>query len=523
MADTNSETATTDASPNSGANRQIIKPNKRKLRKRLLILLILLAIVGAVGWTLYDRLLRDQGAKEQASIEDDFKYGSIGNEANAGVPYYIWMVLPRIFPEYLPGNGGYASLGFLWEQGQETPVGFSVRTIGFPRIGHNCASCHAAPVRKQGELWPTIHLAGSSHQFDPQGYQRFLANCANDPRFTPDIIMRELDYFVKLDPIDRLLYRYVIIPQTRKGLQDLGKANAWQNNRPTWGPGRIDPFNPVKFGPLKMSPYDENGNEIDTTVGNSDMQSIWNLGHREGGPLHWDGLNSSIREVAISSAIGDGATGESIEMKRVERIEKWLKDLQAPKFPYEADPKSPYARNEAKIKEGEAIYKREKCNDCHSREGSRYAKIIPFEEVGTDPNRHFLWTDEAANTYNAYAANYPWKFNKFVGTTGPKDGYLATPLDGVWTEGPYLHNGSVPTLRDLFEPVDKRPQTFYRGNDIYDPIKGGYVSNVAQDGEKAPFFKYDVKVRGNSNMGHIYGVNLNPEEKDALVEYLKSL
>ena len=26
------------------------------------------------------------------------------------------------------------------------------------------------------------------------------------------------------------------------------------------------------------------------------------------------------------------------------------------------------------------------------------------------------------------------------------------PLDGLWLRAPYLHNGSVPTLRDLLEP-----------------------------------------------------------------------
>ena len=46
-----------------------------------------------------------------ASDEDHFLFGSIGTEASEGVPYWIWLVLPRIFPDLLPGPGGYASLG----------------------------------------------------------------------------------------------------------------------------------------------------------------------------------------------------------------------------------------------------------------------------------------------------------------------------------------------------------------------------------------------------------------------------
>ncbi|MBM80122.1 MAG: hypothetical protein CMJ78_05950 [Planctomycetaceae bacterium] len=42
--------------------------------------------------------------QEFASAEDRFKYGSVGAEEDQGIPYWIWLVLPRIFPEYLPGD-----------------------------------------------------------------------------------------------------------------------------------------------------------------------------------------------------------------------------------------------------------------------------------------------------------------------------------------------------------------------------------------------------------------------------------
>jgi len=70
--------------------------------------------------------------------------------------------------------------------------------------------------------------------------------------------------------------------------------------RPEWGKGRIDPFNPVKFGIL--------GQPVDDTIGNSDMMPVWNMRGREGQAYHWDGLNSSLREVVVSSALGDGAS-----------------------------------------------------------------------------------------------------------------------------------------------------------------------------------------------------------------------
>src|SRR5262245_8014381 len=102
------------------------------------ILLVVLLLGGLVGFTAWFKLFREE-PQHFGSMADQFKYGSIGTEAEDGIPYWVWLVLPRVFPEYLNGPGGYASLGILWEEGQETPVGFSKKTIGFPRIGINCA------------------------------------------------------------------------------------------------------------------------------------------------------------------------------------------------------------------------------------------------------------------------------------------------------------------------------------------------------------------------------------------------
>ena len=85
-----------------------------------------------------------------------------------------------------------------------------------------------------------------------------------------------------------------------------------------------------------------------------------------------------------------------------------------------------------------------------------------------------------------------------------------------------MHNGSVPTLRDLLESPENRPQEFYRGYDVFDPDKVGFVSDVAQEKGKQ-YFKLDTTLPGNSNSGHLYGTDLSAKDKEALVEYLKKL
>ena len=117
-------------------------------------------------------------------------------------------------------------------------------------------------------------------------------------------------------------------------------------------------------------------------------------------------------------------------------------------------------------------------------------------------------------------AGYPWRFQHFRKTFG----YANMPLDGVWLRAPYLHNGSVPSLRELLEPAAERPKVFYRGNDVYDPTNVGFVSGVAAQGGKT-FFTFDISVAGNANTGHdgkAYGTELSPQDKDALVEFLKT-
>jgi hypothetical protein len=94
------------------------------------------------------------------------------------------------------------------------------------------------------------------------------------------------------------------------------------------------------------------------------------------------------------------------------------------------------------------------------------------------------------------------------------------PLDGLWLRAPYLHNGSVSTMRDLLNPPEERPQVFYRGYDVYNFEDLGFVSTGPE--AEASGFRFDTSERGNGNQGHVYGTNLTQQEKDDLLEYLKT-
>ncbi len=128
-----------------------------------------------------------------------------------------------------------------------------------------------------------------------------------------------------------------------------------------------------------------------------------------------------------------------------------------------------------------------------------------------------MWTQNSATAYNNYGAGHFWRLTHFV----KQNGYVNVTLEGLWLRGPYLHNGSVPTLADLLEEPAQRPKSFYRGYDVLDPEKVGFVSQ-GPEAERIGF-RYDTSVAGNSNGGHLWGTTLSADDKRAMVEYLKTL
>ncbi len=193
------------------------------MKRRLLITIAVLAglaiVAGITIWWKMHRVV-PQPAWIAAGQRDNYFYGSVGDGEVPGIPYWIWLSLPRMFPEYMPGPGGYAALGLSWEEGREMPVGFAKQRVGYVRVTGNCALCHAISKRTPGDEVPTISAAVPGQTTDIQPLLAFLKRCAQDPRFNADEIFATVDQATKLSISDRLLYRFVLVPRTRKALLD---------------------------------------------------------------------------------------------------------------------------------------------------------------------------------------------------------------------------------------------------------------------------------------------------------------
>jgi len=485
---------------------------KRTLMTLLVVLTILVGLGVWFTWYEFFRVVEPppwQAANGHSAEDMRFMYGSIGAEQDAGIPYWILYVLPNVFKDKLPGPGGYASFGLPWEEGQDFPVGFTKKTIGFVRVANNCAICHTARVRLAPDQKPRYYPTGPNHTFDLEAFFRFLVICAKDPRFNADTLMAEINLSADLSWIDRQVYRYVLIPLTRKRLLEREERFAWVFQHgpewPDWGRGRDDAMNLTKYF-LTRSPLDD-------TLGPTDMPSIWNL--RKYDPqrnrMNLAGDSYDAHSVIIDSALGllGAAPGSNqVFADQIAWLEKYLGSYPPPKYPFPIDA--------TKAAAGKLVFDAN-CKPCHW--SPRTGTVVPVAEVKTDPNRIYSWNREAAIRANDAVKAFGIERRGLVEAN--PTGYIAAYLDGIWLRAPYLHNGSVPNLRELLEPAASRTKLFYRGYDVYDPVNVGFITQGAEAMRVGT--PYDVTRRSNGNQGHEHGVTLPPEEKDALIEFLKTM
>ena len=481
-------------------------------RRRHLVWVAGAAVILVSGWA-FVRFFTE-GVVEYEDEVTQFKYGSAGGERASGIPYAIWRALPEVFSDLLPGPG-YESLGFIYEPGRDLPVGVSERTIqGVRRVFLNCAVCHAGTVRDAPGSDRRVYVGMPANTIDLQAFQRFLAACVVDERFTGERLVPVIATMGTDDFLNRLALRYVGIPMMRERLLTLRQRFAsFMDRAPPYGPGRFDTFNPPKVllnFRMDLLPEEE-------WFGVCDFPSVWLQAPRRGLHLHWDGNNTSMEERNRSASFGAGALPTTLDRAAMRRTEKWLLDVPPPPYPYPID--------HDLAQQGRATYGR-LCANCHGADGRDFSgalvgKVTPIDEIGTDRHRLDSYTHSLAVNQGLLYAGFPdERFRHFRKTNG----YANQPLDGLWLRAPYLHNGSVPHLRALLEPAARRPAVFFRGYDVYDQANVGFVSTVASENGR-DFFRFDTAERGNGNAGHegtAYGTDLPAAEKNALLEYLKT-
>jgi len=306
--------------------------------------------------------------------------------------------------------------------------------------------------------------------------------------------------------------------------------------RTVWGPGRVDAFGSARaflfqegYAPIAPVSYPH----------------IWNFERISW--LHYDGNTTSVMIRNMGQALGVGAVydpetlASSLRPKNLDRLEHFAGKIKPPDWPQELLGKI----DQERVKRGATLFT-EHCGKCHpafpADGGLAPDLLFDVKTVGTDPLR--------AETFAETLPSGPFKGTPFFQAVhdtmikirdksyednqvdaamakafarGRPDDWRGTgkyagrPLVAIWATGPYLHNGSVPTLHDLLLPAKDRPTTFFVGSREYDPEKLGYATHV--EGKKDNF---DTSTPGNRNIGHEYGSELTVEQRKDLLEYLKA-
>ena len=277
----------------------------------------------------------------------------------------------------------------------------------------------------------------------------------------------------------------------------------------------------------------------------TDAPSVWN--QQERSAAQWDGSVSMgfWRNIAAQLPIVGDPT--KVDLSNTHIVDKFLHELPPPPYPFDI--------NLVRAAKGEALYA-ENCADCHQPHNEK-----PYWELYTDFNRAAVLNEDARNLFlvSFTAACHDKEFSykdpggkvikpcQMDGTKIIRDttvvegqGYMANVLDGIWARAPYLHNGSVPTLRHLLVPGE-RPTTFLRGIEDYDQSAVGWVWPTAEkekysNGSNPTLMTYNTNSDGLSNMGHDKDLGINgkryrldwsgsesADDLANLLEYMKTL
>jgi len=253
--------------------------------------------------------------------------------------------------------------------------------------------------------------------------------------------------------------------------------------------GVIPPGVQARFGSSLFSPV-----QVPDLIGLKDRRYFDRTGR-----IRHRGIGDLMRYAELTTGVsgyiryGDFmASGEAVPDEPPKGLERfsdeqlyalalWLYALEPPENPHPFDEKA--AR-------GQKVFEREECVRCHVPPLYSSNKLTPVDGF-TVPNDH----PEAAHIIPFSVGTDPALALHTRRGTGL---YKVPSLLGVWYRGPLSHDGSVATLEDWLDP--------HRLDDDYVPT--GWIG-------------WGVEHR--AVRGHEFGLDLTPEDREALLAFLRTL
>lgn len=426
-------------------------------------------------------------AGEEGNAEAGYKYLVEGNAFNAGVPIEIYNLLKGIKNTKLAQIAGYSKFAINDFVVFKNDNGRLTATPG-------CLYCHAQQFNNEF----IIGLGNS--------YSNFQTNTTAYIKLLEAAIM--IRYGKKSDEwktAERIfMTTRILAPATLTQMQGVTSAQKIAEIMAS----HRDPVT-LKFN------ADTNYFSVPPIIIPEDVPALWISKKRKSLGINAIRQGGFLKHIVSISLLTLEDTAEAREIyNHSKNVWAYIKKLQPPGYPYEID------QNLAG--KGRLIFL-QTCSSCHgtyNKDGFYPNKLIPGKIIGTDS---LMWK---------YFIKYPeyadWFNKSWFATSGsnsfirPQTGYVAPPLDGVWITGPYLHNGSVPTIESVLNSKS-RPQYWKRNfnKQEYDYQKLGLkYTALKKPGDKKT---YNTDIPGYGNYGHYFGDKLTEAERKAVIEYLKTL
>ena len=270
---------------------------------------------------------------------------------------------------------------------------------------------------------------------------------------------------------------------------------------------------------------DEPQQELPDLVAPVDTPPWWRVKKKHG--LFYNGMARGDHRGSMmfaSSLCTDTVEEANSILAYFNNVRAYIDSIEAPPYPFAID--------EVLASEGEAVFGAY-CAGCHGTYGETDADdtypnlVFPLDLIGTDP---LVAQSAAASPLVEWFNGSMYGEVTQLVVDDPLIGYTAPPLDAVWATGPFLHNGSVPTI-ELVLDSSARPKWWKRidyDSANFDDVGLGWpFVEVPYSWDDAPAdvqkHVYDTTKLGHTNVGHTFGDLLTPEERRAVLEYLKTI
>lgn len=421
---------------------------------------------------------------DSGNPEDGFRYLTQGAYIGGGIP------LSAYEPFMLPQADT-----ILRRSGSNARIPFSSNAFhafnGAEVVSGNCFTCHAAPL--EGKMQLGLGNSSASYQRNFKLQMRIFKRMVKKKvgKDSP-----EWEAFETYADINLIALPKIISPNP--GVNPAFRLEeAYVSQRDPWD------LTFSKGDAFEMSPY----------VPASDVPPLWNV--RKKDAIYYNGMGRGAFTKLLMQASTQGIK-DSTEARKVhdnfDDVLAWIQALEPPEWPEDIE--------SSLIGKGKELFEAE-CSKCHGTYGAKESypnKLVPLHEVQTDPvyARYFLEQSGLALWYNQswFATSNP------VSELKPSEGYIAPPLDGVWATAPFLHNGSIPTIEALLNSKI-RPTFWQKKEDYYDYQSMGWQYEEKENGKGKQ--TYDCTEIGYGNQGHYFGDNFTQDERQAVMEYLKTL